>query len=637
LNANEMAASHHASGKILARDLAAYTDAELDQYLQEHTSEGGPAVVEVADPENLSGDFIQRLRWLCLFPERVCILLTMKDRDRAQHGSVATQSRAIDLDQVTARLLQATSSRFASPEPQSPASSGDESRATIPLSPGVNDERRCHAMLVKDGGRPLYPISLLDEVSRDPGAYKDMLRPWLDDPDQDPPDWDRVFEKQAYNWRDFRRWQTYNRSEPSSDITTQYQVMAYESFSRHFRRESLSYTEALGSLLAQYGFTRPFQLQDHAADQDALTTWIEYLGFVCADHYRSARFAKRDQPQQDEAWKDLVDSGVLRPFETREYLDDIENGFRLQSEENRAHEVAELAESAVAAALEKSRKAPNGSRHEHALELDASRSRLDVALKQLESVQRRNSLITNFNSAARSHGRAKEAAQRHFARVQWILDQVPLVEAEMREAKAAEGNSKNPSGKSKTGGEQGVQGRRKRARGQSEDQPAKPPTGAHMPPPAQTRNASKLTRLGNTRDEDVERRAKRVRKDLDGSIVEATPRGRPATSKTTRSRQPAPTPPKSTSSAPKSKQRARPSAVADSGVASRRSRRLIGDQPEFGLLKERRGATPVEEPVQRPSRAVPKSQAPPANVPKTKGTNAASKQARTAHKKRRAK
>lgn len=57
-----MASSHLISGKILARDLAAYTDAELDQYLQEHTVEGGPTVVDVADPENLPGDFVQRLR-----------------------------------------------------------------------------------------------------------------------------------------------------------------------------------------------------------------------------------------------------------------------------------------------------------------------------------------------------------------------------------------------------------------------------------------------------------------------------------------------------------------------------------------------------------------------------------------------
>lgn len=563
------------------------------------------------------------------------VLLTIRNRDRAQDASVATHSRAVDLDQVTARLLQAVSSRFASPQPQSPASDGDASCATLPANPADNDERRYHAMLVNEGGRPLYPISLLDEVSKDPGAYKEMLRPWLDDPDEDPPDWSCVFEKQVFDWRDFRLWQTYNRNKPSADITIHPRVMAYESFSSHFRRKSPNYTEALGSLLAQYGFTRPFQLQDNPADQDALTTWIEYLGFVCADHYRSTRFIERGQPKQDEAWKALVDSGVLRPFETQEYLDDIKSAFRLDAEEARAHKVVELAKSAVEAALEKPCKAPNGSQQAHALGLAASRSRLDVALKQLESVQRRNSLIASFSSAGRKHSLAVIAAKRHYAKMQWILDQVPLVESEMMESKAAEVDSNTQTNKFSLGGEKEPQSRQTRRRGQSEEQPAKPPTGASVLPPAQTRNASKRTRLDNT--EDVERRPKRIRKTLDGGITETTtPLAHPTTSRATRSNQPATLPPKPTSSAPRSKQGTRTPHVSATNVPLRRSRRLVGDQPEFGMRKERRGARPVEEPVKRSSGAAQKSRQPPANVSKARGTTA-SEQSRTARKKRRAK
>jgi hypothetical protein len=61
-----MAASHHTTGKILARDITAFTDAELDQYLdqylEEHSLEGGATAIDVADPENLPPSFIQRLR-----------------------------------------------------------------------------------------------------------------------------------------------------------------------------------------------------------------------------------------------------------------------------------------------------------------------------------------------------------------------------------------------------------------------------------------------------------------------------------------------------------------------------------------------------------------------------------------------
>lgn len=38
-------------------------------------------------------------------------------------------------------------------------------------------------------------------------------------------------------------------------------------------------TEALKERLARHGFTRPFQLDEDAARQDKMTTWIEYLGY----------------------------------------------------------------------------------------------------------------------------------------------------------------------------------------------------------------------------------------------------------------------------------------------------------------------------------------------------------------------
>lgn len=48
--------------KISARDIIAFTDAELDKYLDEQRLKRGVAVVKVKDPENLTQSFIQRLR-----------------------------------------------------------------------------------------------------------------------------------------------------------------------------------------------------------------------------------------------------------------------------------------------------------------------------------------------------------------------------------------------------------------------------------------------------------------------------------------------------------------------------------------------------------------------------------------------
>lgn len=47
-------------------------------------------------------------------------------------------------------------------------------------------------------------------------------------------------------------------------------------------------------------------------------TWIEYLNYKSSWHGRYERSIKRLRPKYDEAWKQLVDSGVLRPGETDE-------------------------------------------------------------------------------------------------------------------------------------------------------------------------------------------------------------------------------------------------------------------------------------------------------------------------------
>jgi hypothetical protein len=63
-----MATSQHTSETISARAIAAYSDAELDKYLDEHEHRlagGGATVVDIddiEDSENLPKSFIQRLR-----------------------------------------------------------------------------------------------------------------------------------------------------------------------------------------------------------------------------------------------------------------------------------------------------------------------------------------------------------------------------------------------------------------------------------------------------------------------------------------------------------------------------------------------------------------------------------------------
>lgn len=61
-----MASPEPTSRKYHARDLIAYSDAELDQYLKEH-NQGDAIMLKIEDPRNLPQSFFQRLRYLCLF------------------------------------------------------------------------------------------------------------------------------------------------------------------------------------------------------------------------------------------------------------------------------------------------------------------------------------------------------------------------------------------------------------------------------------------------------------------------------------------------------------------------------------------------------------------------------------------
>ncbi|KAL5866306.1 hypothetical protein ACKVWC_011500 [Pyricularia oryzae] len=116
-----------------AREIEAFSDTELAKHLWENSR-----CVTVQDPENISESFLERLR-------------EMVRSHNVPHSAV------VDLDGVNAKLLAT--------EPKgrevSPASSD---RATEILDDMEDGEVSSHRDLVRAGGRPAYPIQLLDQV-----------------------------------------------------------------------------------------------------------------------------------------------------------------------------------------------------------------------------------------------------------------------------------------------------------------------------------------------------------------------------------------------------------------------------------------------------------------------------------------
>lgn len=399
-----MATSQHTSETIPARVIATYSDAELDKYLNDHRlGNGGPTIVNVEDPENLPESFIERLR------------------DRAQGTTKSSQSRPIDLDELTARLLATTGSntslspalrgrRLSSTPPPIPAEvpgreaynkprnsfppfTRGSSEETIPPVPTHVHETQAYDDLVKDGGRPLYPNHLIDEVCGNPFPYWDMLRPWVRYPDHPSKLDASVFHAQSSHWLEFRRWQAHNRREGSPRPLDAWSGspdadLAYGCFLGEFRLRSASYTKAAKKLLAEYAFVRPFQLHDDPKQQDALTTWIEYLAYACAVHYRHTCLVKKYQPGYDAAWKALVESKVLRPSETKENICTFDVG----AKHDRETAMAVRAVKAAEAALEAVQKRQGSSRQQRPRPrvLATAQTRLDAARNDLESLRNRS-------------------------------------------------------------------------------------------------------------------------------------------------------------------------------------------------------------------------------------------------------
>jgi hypothetical protein len=362
-------------------------------------------------------------------------LLTFS-RDWAHDTSNAVaQSGALDLEEVNDRLLRIAGQHEPKAEPMSPYRPGKS--PTRSPSPPQRGETEFYFKLVNNGGRPMYPIELIDSVAQNPTAYRHLVRPWSDSADSELPEWWLVFERQSHHWEQFRQWQAHARREgipPRVEIRfdTRWSHVdtAYDRFVRDFRLESPTYADAALQLLGRHGFTRPVQFHPDVSQQDKLTEWIEYLTYECAVLHWYTCILQRGQPKYNKAWKTLVDSNVLRPFETEKFIWSSESGITHQTERQKAERAVELAESALEAS-DKIVDRHSGSAVARAQKMSAARSRLDEAKESLQLVQRRNGLIIDFKRTMASFFHHKKDLKQQEVLVRWVLNEVPRVEAEL--------------------------------------------------------------------------------------------------------------------------------------------------------------------------------------------------------------
>ncbi|KAK5683750.1 hypothetical protein LTR17_027237 [Elasticomyces elasticus] len=162
--------------------------------------------------------------------------------------------------------------------------------------------------------------------------------------------------------------------------------------------------------LAKYGFTRPFQLESDLSRQDVLTTLIEYLGYEYWFYDQPATYVKRCQRKHDEAWKKLVDMGVLRPGESYDIVCDIKSVFKAAAGNEQAKRAAQSTTAALLAA-----------------EVAVIKS---CASQDL--LMRRCDAITNFCQQTKGFRNAHDDAERHLLLLRWIKQQIHLIECQSR-------------------------------------------------------------------------------------------------------------------------------------------------------------------------------------------------------------
>ncbi|KAK0754735.1 hypothetical protein B0T18DRAFT_485135 [Schizothecium vesticola] len=346
---------------VSAFDVLGFTDAELIEFMQQsrRPGDGGGFDLDIDGWDILAGDQKEK------FAERL--------RFGARKALESTPSRPVDLDQVTARLLEVAAATTTTDTGRVYRPYAGEPTASPPSLQSEQElERQYHDMLVNDGGRPCYPIALLQAFSENPDEYPGLSQPWLRY------GWE-VFCLQLHHWHRFLQWQQLNRGSYNSD--TEYvryvnKTKLEWAFNKDPEAEELednpqdwhpllhgdnspsppegqpifpTYVERVNCRLAQHGFTRTIQLKEDVKQQDKLSTWIEYLAYQYSWCDRYTRQLMRRQHRFDEEWERLVASGVLHDWETAEYLDTDASGFERQGDFDTAYRAVLDAEKAVAA------------------------------------------------------------------------------------------------------------------------------------------------------------------------------------------------------------------------------------------------------------------------------------------------
>jgi hypothetical protein len=136
----------------------------------------------------------------------------------------------------------------------------------------------------------------------------------------------------------------------------------------------------------------------------------------------------------------LVDSGVLRPRETAEYLRSIESEMRCQSEIDQARAAVQRKQKIAEQIYAETQLDPNRlsiPKLERIRRVRVGTHELLTARSRLKQVVKRADLIEEFVISTADFECAKRDADRHRILLPWIREQIPLIEADLSQTEEA--------------------------------------------------------------------------------------------------------------------------------------------------------------------------------------------------------
>ncbi|KAM3481147.1 hypothetical protein MY5147_000780 [Beauveria neobassiana] len=339
---SSMASAALGSSTVPVEEVVAMDDDQLAQFMQRHLLPNGDYHLPVSGWDNLSKDELSHLA------ERL--------ESAAEPRLVPTHS--ISLTSMLAYV-------------KSPTPPIDVTR----------DEKFAYHDLVNDGGRPAYPIGLIQEVYRDATRYVEILRPWQKYDDSP----EGIFQAQLQRWQNFRKWQNDHRDLDDDDggfpafvewtkdvvlrdflprtrekrlaeieadpsclksrwderqfIRERQRRLCREKGSRGFRE----YTEAVKRRLARHNIAQTVELDEDPKKQDKLTTWIEYLNYEYWWFDKYASDIERLEPEHDKLWQELVEKNILKPHETKEFVRTVASAMEAEMEKDMGRKAVQRA------------------------------------------------------------------------------------------------------------------------------------------------------------------------------------------------------------------------------------------------------------------------------------------------------